>query len=35
MAIQKLGQTTNFTVTFEDSLATASRRAGVLLAGID
>jgi len=35
MAIQTLGQTTNFTVTFEDSLATASRRAGVLLAGIE
>jgi len=35
MAIQTLGQTTNFTVTFEDTLPTASRRAGALLAGIE
>jgi hypothetical protein len=35
MAIQTLGQTTNFTVTFEDTLPTASRRAQVLLAGIE
>src|SRR5216683_1929717 len=35
MAVQTLGQTANFTVTFEDSLATASRRAQVLLAGIE
>lgn len=35
MAVQTLGQTSNFTVTFEDTLPTASRRAQVLLAGVE